>query len=236
MKFAVESSFLSPETASTVSSSGDGSSTSKAQPRDLFNGFLNQCQIQPLGKPWLEWGEVSIKTRQHYIQRSGEIVSTILKVISPSNASHLWEALQTSDIVNQRLGLRSASLPSETQYLEALAEAYSNAASSSAFIPGLTQCRYTMAKLHGVQYGQNIPVPVKESPRLRLEPKQLDHFLGFITSPHLVQELPFGEKHLHLSSGNVITVPNIVRTMIPERIVVQYTQYCNETKFKPLSR
>ena len=101
MKIADESSFLSPDTTSTVSSSGDGSSTSKARPRDSFNGFLNQCQIQPLGKPWLEWGEISIRTRQRYIQQSGENVSTVLKVISPSNAPHLWEALQTSDIVNQ---------------------------------------------------------------------------------------------------------------------------------------
>ena len=106
----------------------------------------------------------------------------------------------------------------------------------STFIPGLTQYRYTMAKLHGVQHGRNAPVPEKKAPRLQIEPKQLDHFLGFITSPHLVQDLPFGEKHLHLSFGKVITVPNIVRTMIPERIVTQYNQYCAEANFQPSSR
>ena len=93
-----------------------------------------------------------------------------------------------------------------------------------------------MANLHRVQYGRNAPVPTKESPRLRIDPKQLDHFLGFITSPHLVQDLPFGEKHLQLSSGKIITAPNVIRTMIPERIVMQYTQYCCETNYKPFSR
>ena len=92
------------------------------------------------------------------------------------------------------------------------------------FIPGLTQYRYTMANLHRVQYGRNASVPTTESPRLRIDPKKLDYFLGFITSPHLVQDLPFGEKHLQLSSVKVITVPNIIRTVIPERIVTQYTQ------------
>ena len=106
----------------------------------------------------------------------------------------------------------------------------------SEFIPGLTEYRYTVANLHRVQYGRNAPVPTKESPRLRIDPKQLDHFLGFITSPHLVQDLPFGEKHLQLSSGKIITVPNVIRTMIPERIVRQYTQYCSETNYKPFSR
>ena len=177
---------------------------------------------------------------------SGEIVAAVLKVISPYNAPHLWKALQTSRAVNQQLGLHQASLPSKTAYLKALAEAYSNATgwdtrqqvlsvmsgvasfkAISEFIPGLTQYRYTTANLHRVQYGRNAPVPTSKSPRLRIDANQLDHFLGFITSPHLVQDLPFGEKHLQLSSGKIIIVPNIIRTMITERIVMQYRQYCS---------
>ena len=64
---------------------------------------------------------------------------------------------------------------------------------------------------------------------------QLDHFLSFITSPHLVQDLPFGQKHLKLSSGDLIEVPNVIRLMIPQRVVQQYKQYCMETNFKPFS-
>ena len=256
MKISDDSPILPPETASTVSSSGDGNGSSRvtARPRDVLNIFLNECQMQSLGKPWLDWGEVSVRTRQRYVQRSGEIVAAVLKVISTNNAPYLWKALQTSGAVNQQLGLHQASLPSERAYLEALAEAYSNATSwdtrrqvlsvmsgvasfraMSEFIPGLTQYRYTTANLHRVQYGRHAPVPTSESPRLRIDANQLDHFLGFITSPHLVQDLPFGEKHLQLLSGKIITVPNIIRTMIPERIVMQYRQYCSETNFKPFS-
>ena len=221
---------FSPETASTVSSSGEenGSSISSVRPRDTFNIFLNQCQIQPLGRPWLDWGEVSIRTRQQYVQRTSEIVAAVLNVISPKNASDLWKVLQSSSSLNRQLGLHHASLPSEAACLEALAEFFSNATSwdtrwqvlpvmtgvasfraISEFIPGLDECRYTVANLHRVQYGRNAPVPTKESPRLRIDPKQLDHFLGFITSLYLVQDLPFGEKHLQLSSGKIITVPNV---------------------------
>ncbi|KAL9954429.1 hypothetical protein ACROYT_G041966 [Oculina patagonica] len=257
MTISDDSPVFSPESASTVSSSGEGSGFARvvARPREAFNIFLNHCQIQPLGRPWLEWGEVSVRTRQRYVQRSSEIVSAVLKVVSPNNAPHLWKALQTSATVNQQLGLHEASHPSEVAYLEALAESYSNATSwdtrrqvlsvmsgvasfkaISEFIPGLTQYRYTMAKLHSAQYGRHAPVPKSEAPRLRIDANQLDHFLGFITSPHLVQDLPFGEKHLQLSSGKIITVPNIIRTMIPERIVMQYMQYCSENSFKPFSR
>lgn len=249
---------LSPETGSTVSSSADGNGSAarvSPGPRETLNVFLNQCQIQPLGRPWTDWENVSLRTRQRYTQRSSEVVSTVLKVISPVNAPHIWNALQSSNIVNQQLGARQVYLPSERAYLEALAEAYANSSSwdtrrqvlsvmagvasfsaISEFIPGLTQYRYTMANLHRVQHGRGAPVPSQRAPRIKIDLQQLDHFLSFITSPHLVQDLPFGEKHLELSTGQVITVPNVIRTMIPSRIVAQYFQYCTENNFKALSR
>ena len=69
MKIA-DASFLSPETASTALSTGDGngSSTAGTQPRESLNTFLSQCNIQPLGRPSLEWGEVSSRTQSRYIQ------------------------------------------------------------------------------------------------------------------------------------------------------------------------
>ncbi|KAK3736782.1 hypothetical protein QZH41_002391 [Actinostola sp. cb2023] len=92
-----------------------------------------------------------------------------------------------------------------------------------------------MATLHSVQYGRNVPLPAKTGPRLKIDIEQLDHFLSFITSPHLVQDLPFGEKQLQLSTGKVITVPNVIRTMIPQRVIMQYKQYCIEANFKSFS-
>ena len=71
--------------------------------------------------------------------------------------------------------------------------------------------------------------------RVRAERQQLDHFLSFITSPHLVQDLPFGQNMLTLSSGKTIEIPNVIRTLIPQRIARQYKQYCDETGFKPFS-
>ena len=115
-------------------------------------------------------------------------------------------------------------------YLEALAEAYDNTASwdtrwqilsimagvgsftdISRYIPGLTRYRFTMANLHQRQFGRGAQVQKQPITRIRVELGQLDHFLGFITSPHLVQDLPFGLKNLKLSSGDTIEVPNVIR-------------------------
>ena len=81
--------------------------------------------------------------------------------------------------------------------------------------------------------GEAFPLPMGQIPRLRLRPEQLDHFLSFITSPHTSQDLPSGQRYLHLSSGKVLETPNVIWTMIPQRIVKQYEQYCDETGFKP---
>lgn len=39
-----------------------------------------------------------------------------------------------------------------------------------------------------------------------------------------------------LSTKETIKVPNVIRMIIPERIVIQYMSYCQESGFTPLSR
>ena len=71
---------------------------------------------------------------------------------------------------------------------------------------------------------------------MRIDSKQLDHFLSYITSPHVVQDLPFGQRYIHLSSGEVLETPNVIRMMIPQRILLQYQELCKESGFQPFSR
>ena len=67
-------------------------------------------------------------------------------------------------------------------------------------------------------------------------PEKLDHFLAFITSTHMIQDLPFGERTLKLSSNAQIKVPNVVRSLIPEQTVLQYLGYCRDVGFMPMTR
>ena len=48
--------------------------------------------------------------------------------------------------------------------------------------------------------------------------------------------MPFGERMLKLSTGEVIKTPNVVRMLIPERITQQYFQFCAETEFTPMRK
>jgi hypothetical protein len=182
-------------------------------------------------------------------------VSSVLNVIYPGAAITLWKELQKSSKIFALLEMTSTGSSTTNSYLETLlADSYKNASSWDTrrqvlsimtgvanfqeileYIPGLTQYRYTSANLHRQQYGRAAPVPKTDARRLRIDRRQLDHFLCFITSPHLVQDLPFGENKLTLSSGQIITVPNVIRTMVPQRIVNQYKLYCEEKSFAPLN-
>ena len=72
------------------------------------------------------------------------------------------------------------------------------------YTPGLTEYPFKMAR-HSLQYGRGAEIRREKSPRMRVEKTQLDHFfLAFITSPHVIQDLPLGQRYLHLSSGKIL--------------------------------
>jgi hypothetical protein len=248
---------VSQDTESTASTQSDDPAAIAQDPsRLLLNPFLLSCGVSSIAKPWHTWSDSSESTRQRYTKKSAEMVAAVLKTITPDkeSACNLWKELITSSDMPQMLGMQTLSF-SEQKYLEALAEAYKSASTWETrrqvlsimsgvaryntlgdYVPGLTRYRYSMANLHRLQFGSG-PVVASQAThsRIRIDVKQLDHFLDFITSPHLVQDLPFGTKQLKLSTGEVIEVPNVIRTMIPQRIVKQYQQYCKEINFEPFS-
>ena len=225
------------------------------KPLRLLNTFLEECDVKTIIKPQIEWNDCVDRTKRRYIQHTRDIIVAVLKVVSPENAGYLWTALQASKAVNGELGVEGILLPAQRVYLEAIAETYKNASSCDTrrqilsimtgtaslaaireFIPGLTQFRYTVANLHRLQHGTGASVPRQPTARFREDEAQLDHFLQFITSPHIVQDLPFGQKSLQLSNGNVVEVPNVIRGLIPERITTQYKQFRKEVGFIPFSQ
>ena len=118
---------LSP--TSTTSSSGEVEMTSAFEiQRSKLNAFLAECGIHPLEKPWLEWANVGERTHRRYIQRTSEIISSVLKVVYPGNPGCLWSQLQASTAISEMLGDEAVCSPSDRSYLEGLAEAYKNSA------------------------------------------------------------------------------------------------------------
>ena len=101
-------------------------------------------------------------------------------------------------------------------------------------IPDLTEFRYKAAKRHAKEFGIGKPVVVKKQEREKFDSFQVDHFTDFITSSHVMKDLPFGEKTLHLSTGEIIKIPSVIRSLAPSTIIKQYCALCEEENVKPL--
>lgn len=202
-----------------------------------------------------QWDEASERTRRRHTRKAKQAVDAVLDEVAPNQSVQLWQSLVSSKSLEQHPFGESAAGIDEV-LMEALAECYRNAnnwqtrrqilsimsdkvtyKALQKWIPNLTRYRFSEARKHILVEGRGV-APTMQSSRARMavSQTQLDHFLDFITSPHVIQDLPFGEKSIKLSTKEVITVPNVIRMMIPESIAKQYLAYSQECGFTPLSR
>ncbi|KAL9975815.1 hypothetical protein ACROYT_G013020 [Oculina patagonica] len=229
-----ETSLYVPDQTEQSSSELSGESRASATLsfcRTKLNEFLAASGMSPLTqqrKPWAQ--QLDSRTKYSYVAKARDAVVAALEVIIPDDAGGLWEALKKSETYQN-----AASWDTRRQVLSIMADLVPYSLLQR-YIPGITEYRVKTARQHAVKYGRGSPVLVSKSPRMRVDYAQLDHFLDFITSPHVILDLPFGQRLLPLSDGSVLETPNLIRTMIPERIVAQYTQYCKEVRFTPFSR
>ena len=124
--YSPDTSYLVATSSETTSEASSVGKTDEVEDQKMkLNDFLMSCKVKPVGnKSWLEWSSARDSTKRRYLDCTADAIVAILKVLSRENASHLWEGLQTSKLVNEKLNMVSSSLPSEKAYLEALAECY----------------------------------------------------------------------------------------------------------------
>ncbi|CAG2231600.1 unnamed protein product [Mytilus edulis] len=113
----------------------------------------------------------------------------------------------------------------DTELLRSLADSYSKANKKTDFV-----CHF--AKKHSSKEGCGMPPKNREDTRNRMDHAKLDSFLDFITSSHVIKNLPFWREKI--KAKRWYKTPNIIRYMGPSAIVDQYKQYCKENDFNPL--
>ena len=225
--------------------------------RSILNNFLVSRDISPIRSSLqTPWDDASERTKRYYVKKASEAVAESIKVIASEDSEKLWETLVSSQAVKKHFNLVSSETEDvDIALLESLTECYNNAAqwdtrrqilsimvdkisfkSLQRWIPNLTYYRFKIAKQHLLIHGRGCLAPKPIQKRMKVSPEMVDHFICFITSQYIIQDLPFGQKHLTLTSGEVFQVPNVIRTMVPERIVQQYQQYCKELGVTCLSR
>ncbi|KAI8493831.1 hypothetical protein Bbelb_281780 [Branchiostoma belcheri] len=243
-------------TVSSQSQTSNGEAAlSMPKPKELLEQLLHvsDSKVQKVQVLTVPWTEASQRTQRFHLQQASEAVSTVLQVLAPEDSYSLWKYLRESRLTDVALGMGGSAI--EMELLNSLVECYKCANQSftrrqilsimadkysftdlERLLPGLTRYQVTRARQHTLEHGRGALIAPSVDTRMRVDPAKLDHFITFITSAHVVQDLPFGEKVLKLSTGVTVKVPNTIRAMIPERIISQYQQYCAESHFVPMGK
>ena len=224
------------------------------EPIDHLNSFLRSRDVSPIRYTLkTPWNDATGRTRRLHERKAKQAVSAVLGEIAPNDPDLLWESIMSSK--QNETGNHTCSSGLDKELMYTLANCYKNAnewdsrrqilsimadkvslATIQQWIPGLTSYRFKVARQHAAVHGSGKLVPTNAQTKSFIPEAKLAHFLDFITSSHVIQDLPFGAKTITLSTNEVIQVPNVVRNMIPERIVCQYQKYSAEHDFTPMSR
>ena len=223
--------------------------TTKREPKskttDPFNDYLRTREISPIrSRLQRPWEEASERTRRYFVRKAGQGLPTLLQDIAPSDSGSLFKPVYSSGVIQRTLqcnGEEATSSSVDKTVMSALAECYRAADNWETrrqilsimaikstlnqlrhWIPDLSQYRFTEARRHCLEGGRGAPVLTAPTPRMRVSTAQMDHS-------------PFGERTIMLSTKETIKVPNVLRMIIPERTVIQYKTYCQESGFTPLS-
>ncbi|CAH3170329.1 unnamed protein product [Porites lobata] len=193
-----------------------------------------------------QWEEASQRTRRRHLCKANQAVDAVLEEVAPNQSGQLWKSLVASKSSDENPSGNERE-PVDEMLMEALAECYRNASNwqprrqilsiMADKIPNLTRYQFREARKHILVEGRGVALSLQSSQtRMAVSQTQLDHFLDFITSTHVIQDLPFAQKSIKLSTKEVIRVLTVIRMMVPESIVKQYFAYSSESGFTTLSR
>lgn len=229
-----------------VSSVFVDSQQQRADSRDSLNAFLSSVGQSPIKKVLtVPWDEASSRTRQDYVKEMDKVLRSAAEVLAPNDTDALLSACMKSNTAFQ--------FDSDARALPAFAAAYINQDRGDVkkqilsimcdkftlrelqeYIPDLTAHMFKAARRHQLEHGRGMATPDFHVNRQRVTEAQVEHFIEFFTDHHM-QDLPFRDKTLVLSSGVSVDVPQALLTSIPQTIITQYLYYCTEMNFKNAS-
>lgn len=206
----------------------------------LSDGRVSPVRFQ-LSQPI---AEVARSTRSYIKRKANEVVTATLECIAPGQSTELVQLIAgpstmdnkaENDVVKTLISLYNGatSRAIKLTLLSIFVQHYTKTQLKE-MVPGLTTWRIDEAR----KYAAAEEICEEKGPviRYRLDEKKVDHFMDFISSPCYLQDVAYGTRRLKLSNGEVIEVPNMVRTVMNSRMIMLYESYCRETCFKPLGR
>ncbi|CAG2196656.1 unnamed protein product [Mytilus edulis] len=196
--------------------------------------------------------ESNASTVRYVKRKANETIHCVLDQIAPGQSSKILE-LVGADIKSVPVRIES-----DTSITNLIAKLYSESDNNMLkcqllslisspnmhtkselmeLIPDLTKHKIDQSRTHASQHGPgSLPLKKELSHRNRMDEVKLDHALSFFLNPDFQQICSYGTKKLEFDNGEVVTIPQIVRTTCHSLLIDMYASYCNEEHFNPLSK
>ena len=185
----------------------DESSSLDNESQVQLNRFLHLRDVIPVRHTLsVPWNTAHERTKRIYLRKAQQCISAMLDVLVQENSQGLWtELCDRHAVCSESQVVVKGISEKETELLNAFAESYLNAQHCSTrrqifslmadksslkemreFIQTVTSYRYSIARRHRMIHGRAATLPNQEKRRMRIEPVKLEHFVSFITSPHVI--------------------------------------------------
>ncbi|CAG2246841.1 unnamed protein product [Mytilus edulis] len=182
--------------------------------------------IQPLVLPQHAWGTYSQKTKKSFVNKLFSCFTAVTETMFPNESDEiLQEILKASEVIDKETDVNS-----DAELCQAMVKSYMVTDTWQVRRPILS----VISKKHASVQGCALPPAQGNKSRQRMDPAKLDNFLDFITSSHIIKDLPFGERKLKLADGRSVDTPNVIRCMAPATLINMYNLYCSENEVTPL--
>ncbi|CAC5391323.1 unnamed protein product [Mytilus coruscus] len=217
---------------------------------DTLNHYLEAINLPTFSsgerKPWDRYVK---SAKSGYCKRFLEVFQTVVSSIFPHSGEEVLNAIiskpETDSLSNTKRYTPDGSfVPLLEAYRSAVTcrhrcQILSFLTQTMSFkeinqkLPDVTYSKFFTAKNHAKLVGPGLPITPSIT-RHKMDPIKLDNFLDFITSEHIVRDLPYGERKVRMSNGSVIEMPNVVHSMGASDVIHQYKLFCAENDISPL--
>lgn len=215
----------------------------ESETNEIFQSFAKLAGVQNLKISRKAFDDLDPRHQAEHTNQAKKIIDEVVRRLCPSAPQQLWKA-----IIDQEIGQRCSNADNEKEKLtQSIAKAYLDAnqpsdkqqllsllADSMSFsdckqhIPDLKSSTYYRARAYAKEFGAGTKAAEDRETYIRYDAVAVEHFINYVLSYNVVSDLPFGEQTLKLTSGEQLTVPNVIRDAIPERIIRQYREFCKQ--------
>ena len=101
-------------------------------------------------------------------------------------------------------------------------------------LPDISHWKYYTSKKHASEVGCGLPVQDENKTRKKVDTALLEHFIDYILLSDIVKDLPYGMKTMRLSTGEIVEIPNMIRSLASSSLITQYLQFCDAEEVQHL--